>query len=193
MPVRCFIAVDIENPDLLDVIVMAQRRLIASGADLKLVERENLHITLRFLGEITPSLVEAIGQLILETTFKPFMVFFRGVGAFPHSRRPRVIWIGVSKGAQELKELHSRIEAGLSDLGIRREERAFTPHLTIARVRGGRNIERLTVELTSLLDLEFGSLIISHVRLKRSTLTPRGPIYSTLAESRPYETTIDTL
>ena len=191
MPIRCFISVDVEDPELLDAIVEAQRRLLATGADLKPVERENLHITLRFLGEISPPLVEAVGQLIVETSFKPFRAVFHGVGAFPNPRRPRVIWIGVSEGAEELKTLHSRIERGLLDLGFRREDRAFTPHLTIARVRSGRNRDRLTTALHSLHDLEFGSLLVDRIRLKRSTLTPRGPIYSTLAETRLYEASID--
>ncbi len=187
MSIRCFIAVDIEEPAVLDAIGEAQRSLLSTGADLKLVERENLHITLRFLGEIPPSLVEAVGQLITQTSFKPFHVSFRGVGAFPNPHRPRVIWIGVSEGAEELKKLHSRIEDILLGLGFRREERAFTPHLTIARVRSGRNRDRLALALNSLIDMEFGSLIVGHVRLKRSTLTPRGPIYTTLAESSSYE------
>lgn len=184
---RCFIAVDVEEAQLLDAIAEAQRRLKSTGADLKLVERENLHITLRFLGEIPPSLAEAIGELIRESGFKPFRVSFRGVGAFPNINRPRVIWIGVSEGADELKRLHARIEKGLIGLGLRGEDRPFTPHLTIARVRSGRNLDRLAMALESLLDIEFGSLIVSSVRLKRSTLTPRGPIYTTLAESALYE------
>ncbi|HDI52934.1 MAG TPA: RNA 2',3'-cyclic phosphodiesterase [Candidatus Bathyarchaeota archaeon] len=184
---RCFIAVDVEDAQLLDAIAEAQRKLQSTGADLKLVERENLHITLRFLGEISPSLAEAVGELIRESSFKPFRVGFRGVGAFPNTHRPRVIWIGVSEGAEELKRLHARIEKGLLSLGFRGEDRSFTPHLTIARVRSGRNRDRLAMALESLLDIEFGSLTVSHVRLKRSTLTPRGPIYTTLAESAPYE------
>jgi len=184
---RCFIAVDVEEPKLLDAIAEAQRRLQSSGADLKLVERENLHITLRFLGEIPPSLAEAVGELIREMSFKPFRVCFRGVGAFPNIHRPRVIWIGVSDGAEELKGLYAQVERGLLGLGLRGEDRPFTPHLTIARVRSGRNRDRLAMTLESLIDAEFGSLTVSHVRLKRSTLTPRGPIYTTLAESTPYE------
>jgi len=184
---RCFIAVDVEEPRLLDAIAEAQRRLQSSGADLKLVERENLHITLRFLGEIPPSLAEAVGELIREMSFKPFRVCFRGVGAFPNIHRPRVIWIGVSDGAEELKGLYAQVERVLLGLGLRGEDRPFTPHLTIARVRSGRNRDRLAMTLESLIDAEFGFLTVSHVRLKRSTLTPRGPIYTTLAESAPYE------
>jgi len=156
---------------------------MSSGGDLKLVEKENIHITMKFLGDVDERLLEQVKNAVSELSFEPFRMELVGVGAFPNLRRPRVIWAGMTSGAEETKRIYDDLETGLEGVGFRRERRRFSPHVTIARVRSGRNRDRLVEEVLSHRDDVFGRFEVSRVRLKRSVLTPRGPIYSTLAES----------
>ncbi len=182
--VRCFISVDIEDQSILDALEEAQRRLRGTGADLKCVERGNIHITVRFLGDVREGLVAELQRLVSDTAFNPFRVEFRGLGAFPSLRRPRVVWAGISDGVEELAAIFRRLEPELVGMGFRPEGRGFSPHITLARVRSGRNRDRLVEEVMAHADDVFGEMEVRHIRLKKSVLTPGGPIYSTLAESR---------
>lgn len=179
--IRSFIAVDLEE-NLLEDFRRLQEQLSSSGADLKLVAPGNLHLTLRFLGEIPRSKVEAVIRGLEKIAFKPFRVKFEGVGAFPNLNRPRVLWVGVSEGVEELKALAGRVEEVVLKAGIPRDPKGFTPHLTLARVRSGRNLPSLSRILRELSAVELGAMTVTAVRLKRSVLTPKGPIYSNLYE-----------
>lgn len=185
--VRCFIAVDFDDLELLDALGRFQTILVGSGADLKCVERENIHLTLRFLGDVREGLVEELKGIVSQVKFSPFSAELRGVGVFPNLRRPRVVWTGITRGADELKGFFQRLEPEIVGLGFKPERRGFSPHITLARVRSGRNRDRLAEVVTSHAEERFGEFTISHLKLKRSVLTPRGPIYSTLAESTPRE------
>lgn len=180
---RCFVAVDLEDPDLLDALGRIQDGLRGVGADLKCVERENIHLTMRFLGDVREGMLEELTGLISGVNFAPFGMELRSVGAFPNLRRPRVIWVGITRGVNELKGIFDRLESGLMGMGFRPERRGFSPHITIARVRSGRNRDRLVERVMDHADDEIGEMEVEHVRLKKSVLTPRGPVYSTLAQS----------
>ena len=180
---RCFVAVDLEDPDLLNALGRIQDGLRGVGADLKCVERENIHLTMRFLGDVGEGVLEDLQGLISGVNFPPFGMGLRGVGTFPNLRRPRVIWVGITRGVDELKGIFDRLESGLVGMGFRPERRGFSPHITIARVRSGRNRDRLVKQVMDHTDDEIGEMEVQHVRLKKSVLTPRGPIYSTLAQS----------
>ena len=180
---RCFVSVDLEVRSLLDALVEVQRRLEKTGADLKCVERENIHITLRFIGEVRDGLVGELQRLVSSMAFEPFRVEFRGLGVFPSLRRPRVVWVGMSDGVEELNGIFRRLEPELVGMGFRAESRGFSPHVTLARVRSGRNRQRIVEAVTAHSDEVFGELEVEHIRLKKSVLTPRGPVYSTVAES----------
>jgi len=180
---RCFISVDIEDPGLLDALEEAQRRLEATGADLKSVERENIHVTVRFLGEVREGLVGELRRLVAGTAFESFRAELRGLGVFPSFSRPRVAWAGIADGVEELTGIFRRLEGEIVGMGFRPEGRGFSPHITLARVRSGRNRERLAEEVRDRADELFGAFTAEHIRLKRSDLTPRGPIYTTVAES----------
>ncbi|RLG42822.1 MAG: RNA 2',3'-cyclic phosphodiesterase, partial [Thermoproteota archaeon] len=104
-----------------------------------------------------------------------------GVGAFPSMSRPRVIWVGVEEGREELVRLMRWVDSRLRRLGFPREDREPHPHLTIARVKWLRDRESLKRVLSSLLSTDFGEIEVREIRLKKSTLTPKGPIYETLA------------
>ncbi|MGD2141891.1 MAG: RNA 2',3'-cyclic phosphodiesterase [Candidatus Bathyarchaeota archaeon] len=183
MGVRCFTAIEINDAEVLEGLVRAQRGLEGSGGDLKIVERENIHITMKFLGDVREGILERVKGVVSGMSFEPFKVTLRGVGAFPNLRRPRVVWAGVVEGAEELIQIYGELERSYEALGFRRERRRFKPHVTLARVRSGRNRGSLVGEINRLADEAFGELKVSCVRLKKSVLTPKGPIYSTLAES----------
>jgi len=180
--IRSFIAIDIEDPVLAEKIEQVKNTILSSKADLKPVERENIHITLRFLGNIPLSLVDEIYKIMQGLEFKPFNIHIKGLGAFPRINRPRVIWIGIEEGAEELKRIQKQLESGLRKIGIRPEKEEFIPHITIARVRSGRNRDRLVKILVELSDVDIGFMTVNSIRLKQSILTPKGPIYKTLRE-----------
>ena len=183
MSVRCFIAVEVNEAATLDGIARAQQSLRATGANLQLVERENIHLTLKFLGDVREGLLPEVIKVVSETSFEPFRVALKGVGVFPNFRRPRVVWVGVKEGAEELEAVFRELEPRLVELDFKPESRPFSPHFTIARVRSGRNRETLIEEVMALEDADFGGFEVRHVKLKRSVLTPRGPIYTNLARS----------
>ena len=181
--VRSFIAFDIDNPQVLKRLGEAQDILAKTGADLSLVKPQNIHITLRFLGDITLSIVEKIDKEMQSVVFKPFDVEIKGVGAFPNVKYARVVWAGIQQGADELSAVFDQLEPRLRQLGFAPDSKGFSPHLTIARVRSGRNKQALVGCVDELAAYEFGRVHADCLRLKKSVLTPQGPIYSTLKEA----------
>ena len=183
MSIRCFVAVECGGDELAAKFREVRMVLEAARADIKFVEPENVHLTLKFLGEIEPSLVEQVSHVVKETSFQPFSAKIERVGVFPNLRRPRVVWAGITEGVPQLAEIWSDVDEKLSQLGFERERRRFSPHITIGRVRSGRNRDNLVQEISSLSDHVFGSLRVDRIKLKKSVLTPSGPVYTTLAES----------
>lgn len=186
--IRSFIAFDIDDASVLGRIGELQRLLVESGADLKLVKPENVHITVRFLGNITLGMVDRVYDVIRKVEFAPFDVKIHGIGAFPKLRYPRVLWAGITEGAEELRKIFGQLEPSLRGLGFAPDTRGFSPHLTIARVRSGRNKMELIDCLSKYVDFDFGVVRAECLKLKRSDLTPKGPIYSTLREFCPEKT-----
>jgi len=183
--IRSFIAFDIENAAVLERITQMQKILAKTKADLKFVEPENIHITLRFLGNITLSSVEKIYEEMRKVEFTPFDVKIQGVGAFPHIRYPKVLWAGITEGANQLRNIFSQLEPSMRSLGFIPDIRGFSPHLTIARVKSGKNKAELAKALEENINYEFGKVRANCLRLKKSDLTPKGPIYSTIKEVCP--------
>jgi 2'-5' RNA ligase len=182
--IRSFLAFDIENKMVLDRLATAQNQLVGTGADLKLVEPQNIHITVRFLGNITSAMVEMVFGEMKKIQFTPFTVQIKGLGAFPNSNYSRVIWAGITSGAYQLKNIF-QLEPRLRNLNFAPDSKGFNPHLTIARVRSGRNKQQLAKFITENANYEFGAVNTKCLNLKKSNLTPRGPIYSTLREFCP--------
>jgi len=180
--VRSFIAVDLDEEPLRERIVNAQRGLEQTGAQLKLVSPEILHLTVRFLGEIPQSTVERVKEAMDGVRFSPFEVEFKGLGAFPSLNRINVIWVGIRSGHEKLDEIFHQLEPKLRQVGLPPDNKGFSPHLTIARVRTGLNKAALSNYIMSMEDHEFGKMQAKVVRLKKSTLTPKGPIYTTIHE-----------
>lgn len=180
--VRSFIAVDLDEGEIKNRITRTQQDLEQTGASLKIVQPEIMHLTLRFLGEIPQATVQRVIEAMDEIRFSPFEAEFRGVGVFPNIRRISVIWIGITTGQQQLAKIFEQIEPRLRQMGLEPDNKGFSPHLTIARVRSGLNKEALAKSIEDMREVEFGKMAVNAVRLKKSTLTPRGPIYTTLHE-----------
>ncbi|ADV64893.1 2'-5' RNA ligase [Desulfurococcus mucosus DSM 2162] len=178
--VRSFIAIEVKNRDVLRRLIEARDRVAGVGVDLKPVEDENIHLTLRFIGEVPRSTVEEVCGIVTGISFKPFEMHVKGIGGFPSLERPRVIWAGIEEGAGELLELYRVVEAGLRRLGVKPEREEFTPHITLARVKGYRGLEKLVKVLLEMRDMDFGYTPVDEVIVKKSVLTPRGPIYSNI-------------
>ncbi len=163
----------------------ALRRLLqalrAVRGQLRVVPAANLHITLKFLGDVeeglVPSLLEAMERAA--EGVPPATLTLRGTGAFPNLRRPRVVWVGVENG-DPLVTVAGRLEARLEAMGFAREHRRFSPHLTVARVKGGRGREEVVRVTEAFQEEAFGEQHVDAIRLKRSELTPKGAIYHDL-------------
>jgi len=182
--IRSFIAVDLDDQTIKGRIVNVQSELVQTRAQLKLVDPEIMHFTLRFLGEVPIQTVEKVKEILAELHFKPFTAHFSGVGTFPSASRINVVWVGITQGKEQLAEISQQIEPKLRQVGLAADNKGFNPHLTIARVKSGENRAALAAAVEKMHDLEFGTMQVECVRLKRSTLTPKGPIYSTIFEKQ---------
>jgi len=180
--IRSFIAFDINSESVLQRFTDVQSLLVKTGADLKLVEPKNIHITLRFLGDVSSNMIDSIFESMKKVSFSAFDCEIHGLGVFPDLRYARVVWAGMRKGADELKNVFEQLEPHLRQLSFRADPKGFSPHLTLARVKTGRNKSELTHCIQDLADFNFGVVRADCLRLKKSVLTPKGPIYSTLRE-----------
>jgi len=180
--IRSFIAFDLNNEPMLQRFREVQDKLVKTGADLKLVEPRNIHITMRFLGDIRLTMVDSVHEAMKKVSFSVFNCEVQGLGVFPDLRYPRVVWAGIRKGADELKSVFNQLEPNLRQLGFRPDPKGFSPHLTLARVKTGRNKTQLASCVEDLADYDFGVVRADCLRLKKSVLTPKGPVYSTLRE-----------
>ncbi|MFX1491241.1 MAG: RNA 2',3'-cyclic phosphodiesterase [Promethearchaeota archaeon] len=178
--IRCFIAVEVDDTTIIRQIQKIQRDLSSSGARLKLVDPENLHFTLHFLGNIDEQRIPELANILNEIEGKSFDVELVGVGCF-RPQRPRVIWIGCTTGANQLVNHQMFLGKQLRVHGFPSEKRKYTPHLTIVRVRSGENRAQLMRLVDEHANHNFGTFKAQAIKLKKSTLTPKGPIYDDLA------------
>lgn len=145
---------------------------------------EAAHITLKFIGEVPAETVEPIKAALARIRFPgPIEITFRNVGFFPDDRRPRIFWAGIEADAQ-LGALAAAIETSLEPLGIAREQRVFSPHLTLARVESPRGLGLLRDAIAAAKPLDFGSTVAKDFHLYQSTLKPAGTEYTRLATYR---------
>ncbi|WP_455278473.1 RNA 2',3'-cyclic phosphodiesterase [[Eubacterium] cellulosolvens] len=180
--IRAFIAVDIESEEFRNQILKIQRKISDIGTDIKPVAPENIHLTLRFLGEIETNLMEKIIDIMKLIEFQPFEIRFKGTGAFPSIRKINVIWIGLERGQEELTRISRSLESQLRELEFPPDKKGFSPHITIARLRSGRNKDAVADLLYEYKEKSYGSMKAQSIKLKKSVLTPQGPIYSTIFE-----------
>lgn len=185
LKMRTFIAIELPE-NIKTSLKNIQDELKKCGADVKWVEPENIHLTLKFLGEIEENQLEAINQAIEETAKnKPkYLITLSGLGVFPDLKRPRIIWIGIKDQNNATKLITEELEEKLEKINIPKEERKFLGHITIGRVKSGLNKDKLAEKLETLnIDLakDMG-FIADKITLFKSTLGPKGPAYETLKE-----------
>jgi 2'-5' RNA ligase len=147
---------------------------------------ENFHVTLKFLGEIDEARVAPVIEAFTAAVARhaPFTIDVGGLGAFPSATRARVLWAGIGAGAGALGALAATVETALAAIGFPREERAFSPHITLGRVRDPRRLPALAEALAAGAAARFGQVKVDEVALMRSDLSPRGARYTPLAGCR---------
>lgn len=178
--IRAFIAVDLDDP-VIETICNVVEILKPRITEIRWLRKENLHLTLKFLGNIAESQVEPIAAALRHPVglFSPCTISAKGLGVFPDFRRPKILWVGLT--GDQLVQLAAEIESALMPLGFTPENRAFTPHLTIGRWReGSRPAKNLRQEIDNLNDFEFGACAIRQIVLFQSVLKPEGASYSQL-------------
>jgi len=181
--VRSFLAIELPKP-ILRKIEEVQGDLKSTHADVRWVNPEKIHLTLKFFGSIEESRIDpifkSIGEPIRDTS--PFSLKVRGVGAFPHLKNPRVIWMGLVDGREVLTSFQKQIETQLGKIGFQPEDRPFHPHLTLGRMRSSRGKEELVGRMEKYKEEEFGDFQVERVVLFKSDLRPTGPIYTPLKD-----------
>jgi len=178
--VRTFLSIDIEDQTLISRINEIQQQLNPESAKMKIVERDNIHFTIRFFGDTPTGKIEEMRDCLGRIKIAPFGIKIQGVGAFPNKRRPRVIWIGVTENSQQIIDLKLRADELLTEIGYKMEREKFTPHATIARVRNVKDPNLIVRNLEELADEPIGNMTVKFLSMKKSTLTSSGPIYETL-------------
>ncbi|MBX9583236.1 MAG: RNA 2',3'-cyclic phosphodiesterase [Gemmataceae bacterium] len=180
--VRTFIGVDV-GEEVRKRATALQTQLAKSGAGVKWAAPAGMHVTLFFLGDLDDRDVIAVCKLVEEVAAAepPFPLRVSGVGAFPTPRRPKVVWGGITDGADPLRRLHAGLQARLLDLAlVAREEPAYTPHLTLGRVKGESDGQTLAAELPKLLAWDGGRSVVDEVVVYSSELRRDGPEYAVL-------------
>jgi len=181
---RTFIAVEIS-----EAVKSELSSLISSlkdvRADVKWVKLENLHLTLKFLGQTTGDQVALVKESLQEIVSKerPFLIHFSGLGGFPSLKRPRVLWVGIDEGAEFLKELSERVESTVAAIGFLRENRPFSAHLTLGRVRPTKNLQGLISKVKETRFCSAEKIEVNSLSFYKSVLTPAGSIYELIQKS----------
>jgi RNA 2',3'-cyclic 3'-phosphodiesterase len=185
MTIRCFIAIEIEEAirdEFARVQQQLQKELRGNESGIKWVPPENIHLTLKFLGNVTdqeiPEICAAVSRAASESS--PFSFSVGSCGSFPPNRPARVLWIGITEGQPELKQFAKRVDHWVNKLGFPLEKRAFSGHLTLARIRqpnAGKAVSRVATEITIGT---LGQQDLSEITVFQSDLRPGGPVYTPL-------------
>lgn len=191
MGIRSFVALELSE-EVREQLVALLERLRGTSAAVKWVEPENLHLTLKFLGEVPEEQIELVVETLkaIAQATKPFSFTVKGVGGFPDLRRPRVLWVGV-EAVQPLIRLQQLVEKAMEQLGFAPEGRAYHPHITIGRVKAMVGMERVKEILSEYANAKFGEVFASRLTLFRSDLSREGPTYTPLAKLNFAGATLD--
>ena len=176
--IRTFVCVEIPE-SVKGRIAELQRGLRRAEAQVSWTKPSNIHLTLKFLGDVTPQRIERVIGAVerAASPIAPFEIEVGGAGCFPSPRSPRVLWVGLTGLTDALKQLHAGIEDELYGEGFPRESKRFSPHLTIGRVRAPKNASRLAEELLAT-GFEAERFLAREVIVMRSELNPSGSVYT---------------
>jgi len=175
---RAFVALEVPRESVIREMVSVQEELTKTQADLKIGGRENLHCTVKFLGEISEWQAREADKRLRSLELNRAVVTLEGVGAFPSLGHPNVIWAGVAQADRgKIVPIAESVIAELRGIG-EEDSRPFQPHITLARVRSAARREALVSLLQLNATRKFGEAELTHLKLKSSELTPRGPVYA---------------
>lgn len=178
---RCFIAIDLPK-EVIKQIAFVIDIVKPLSREVRWIPYENIHLTLKFLGDVKELLVTEIEKRISNICrlHKSFSITVKGAGAFPNEKKPYVLWIGVDK-SDGLLSLYLDIDSAMSEIGFEKEVRKFSPHLTIGRVKDNKNIPEVIKGLNAFKDKLFGVADVTEVHLMKSVLHPSGAQYSKIS------------
>jgi len=178
---RVFIAIKLPEP-VVAKLADVQAALKTSGLKIKCTQPENIHLTLKFLGDIDKTDLSAVSEVVGAAAkgFGPIRLSAKGIGVFPGVKRARVLWTGIDGQTQLLAKLHETIDTGLSEIGFLPEKRRFTGHLTIGRFKSTYHPDKLIDIITQFKDMESASFVADAVYVIKSDLNPSGPVYTEL-------------
>jgi len=180
---RTFIAIEIPS-EVKSALAALQDDLRRAGADVSWTRPENIHLTLRFLGEVDERRIVEVEKVCVASAaeLQPFTLSLNDTGVFPNARRPRVLWAGLAGAIEEAVEIWRRLNDGLALIGFEREEKDFRPHLTIGRVKSNRNTREL-LALAGARRIPALSFVVTEIVLMKSELHPAGARYTPMAKA----------
>lgn len=179
--IRAFLAIDLDD-DLKPKINNIIKKFAEINAKIKYVDLNNLHLTLKFFGDIDVEGIDLITEKIENTikNFNSFNIKIKGCGAFPNKNHIKVIWLGIEEDSI-LKNLHDKLDVEFNSIGFDLDKK-FSSHLTIGRVKSSKGKKEIKNCINNFTDIEIGNMTVNSIKLKKSTLTPSGPIYENLHE-----------
>lgn len=184
MLLRTFIAIELPK-EIKATLAELQNHLKTSGADIKWVEPENIHLTLKFLGERDEKKIQKITKTLVGVAAekKSYLINVASLGGFPKLSSPRVIWVGIDQGDIDTKDIVKALEEEIAKVGIPKEERPFSSHITIGRTRSNINFDKFIPELAKIAKTfppKKQEFLVDKITLFKSQLTPGGPVYEVL-------------
>lgn len=174
--IRSFLAIDLAD-DLKPKIADVQREFKKTDANIKYVPSQNMHFTLKFFGNIDEDMVEDISRAVEKVigNYSSFELSIGGCGSFPNQNTIKVLWIGISKDSR-ITDLQKDLDKEFKKLGFKKE-RNYISHLTIGRPRNSKSRNQIKDAINSMKNVKIGTMRVNKISLKKSTLTPQGPIY----------------
>ncbi|MHA1917037.1 MAG: RNA 2',3'-cyclic phosphodiesterase [Candidatus Ranarchaeia archaeon] len=196
--IRAFISLDIVSSHLRHAIPAIQQQLRGSDINLKFVDLDKLHLTLKFLGDVTPFQVKTLIEELEKISFSEFEIELRGLGCFPNPKKPRVVFIQIMKGKEEVIELSKKVDEVTLRSGFPPIDREVKPHLTIGRIKKYKKKKEIDYNpgttfyqrFQEINKVNLGTFQVEGFFLKESILTPVGPIY-TILDSFPLQKKLD--
>lgn len=178
---RTFIAITLAEP-VIAALLKAQEKLAAVGADARWVDRDNLHLTMKFLGQVDDRHVNEVCDLAARAAgaVEPFDFDVCGLEAVPPSGQLRMVWAGIEEPTGRLERLHDELDTLFAGLGFQEENRLFRPHLTLGRLKTGKNVPQLRSAVREFHNTDFGVSPADELVVFSSQLTSEGPIYTPL-------------
>jgi 2'-5' RNA ligase len=181
---RTFIAIELPQPITL-ALGNVLETLKSFNLNIRWMRPENIHLTLKFLGDTPPEAVDPISRILSESVrnYSPISLSAKGGGAFPGIKNPRVIWVGPSGQVPRLKTLQQTLAENLAALGFEKEKRTFKGHLTLGRIKVPVDPVKLNAALNAIMDFETEPFLVDRIFLFQSDLKPNGPVYTKIASA----------